>query len=112
LTIVGIKNFINSCLRELKIIFDIKEKAKLLNEWIMLYIDLCQVDNHARNPVQTPPPEVQHLLRPADTTQDQGASAPLPQLPEAVQDPLEGGVQLHQPVIPVPILPKHPPSQT
>ena len=97
---------------ELKMIFVITEKAELFNEWIILYSDLCQVDNHAGNPVQTPPPEVQHLLRTADTTHDQGASAPLPQLPEAVQDPPEGGVQLHQPVIPVPILPEHPPSQT
>ena len=112
LSIVGIKNFIKSCLRELKMIFVIKEKADLFNEWIILYSDLCQVGNHAGNPVQTPPPEVQHLLRTADTTHDQGASAPLPQLPEAVQDPPEGGVQLHQPVIPVPILPEHPPSQT
>ena len=63
LTIVGIKNFIKSCLRELKIIFDIKEKAELFDEWILFHGDLCQVDNHARNPVQTPTFIWAHLRR-------------------------------------------------
>ena len=112
LSIVGIKNFLKSCIKELKIIFDIKEKAELFNEWIMLYRDLCPVDNNAGNPVQTPPPAVQYLLGNADPTQPTGASAPPSQLPQAVQDPPEGGIQLHQPGIPVLLMPAHPPSQT
>ena len=113
LSIVGIKNFIKSCLRELKIIYDIKEKSDLFDEWIIVYSDLCQVGDHAGNPVQTPPPAaVQHLLGRAHSTQPQGASASPPQLPQAVQDPPEGRVQLHQPGIPVLILPVEPPSQT
>ena len=112
LSIVGIKNFLKSCIKELKIIFDIKEKAELFNEWIMLYRDLCPVDNNAGNPVQTPPPAVQHLLGNAEPTQPTGASPPPSQLPQAVQDPPEGAIQLHQPGIPVLLMPAHPPSQT
>ena len=53
LSIVGLKGFLKMCLRELKEIYDLKDKAFMFNKWINLYSDLCREED-ARNPLQAP----------------------------------------------------------
>ena len=42
LNMVGLKTYLKTCLKELKVIYEIKDQALIFNEWIMLYSDLCQ----------------------------------------------------------------------
>ena len=62
LNIVGLKNHLKMYLRDLKNIYEKKEKALKFNEWIPLYSDLCQVDQNAEHHVQAQPSPVRHLL--------------------------------------------------
>ena len=52
--IVGLKYHLKNCLCDLKNIYEKKEEAIKFYEWILLYNDLCQVDQHATHPIQTP----------------------------------------------------------
>ena len=45
LNLKGFSNFLKDCLNELKIMYEIKNKNSLFNEWVLLYSNLCQ-DNH------------------------------------------------------------------
>ena len=40
----GFRNFLKDCLKELKIIYELKDKISLFNEWLLLYSNLCQED--------------------------------------------------------------------
>ena len=92
LSIVGLKNHLKMFLRELKIIYEIKEKAIKFNDWIMLYSDLCQEEQNAGHPVQAQRPPVPDLLLQAASPPERERRAPPAQLPQAVQDLPERGV--------------------
>ena len=42
LSMVGLKTYLKVCIKELKVVYEIKDQALNFNEWIMLYSDLCQ----------------------------------------------------------------------
>ena len=45
LSLNGLKNALKVALNELKIIYELKEKNSLFNEWVILYLDLYQEDH-------------------------------------------------------------------
>ena len=54
LNIVGLKYHLKACLCDLKNIYEKKDEAIKFNDWILLYNDLCQVDQNAVQPFQAP----------------------------------------------------------
>ena len=84
--------YVKMWLKELKVVYEIKEQALKFNEWIMLYNDLCQEPQHAVHLVPPQAAPVRDLLLQAARPLPPGASVPPAQLLQAVQDPPEGGV--------------------
>ena len=80
LNIVGIKGYLKSCIGELEIIVQIKDKAEQFDEWIIVYNDLCSADPLPDHHVQARPANVQPLLLPPGHPRPQGAGVPPPQL--------------------------------
>ena len=78
LTILGLKNYLKMCIGELKVIYDVKNKANLFHEWIYLYSDLCQEVQDASDPLHTQPAGVLHLLVPPATPLQAALSVPPP----------------------------------
>ena len=90
LNIVGLRNHLKMYLRDLKNIFEKKERALKFNDWIPLYSDLCQVDQNAEHHVQAQTSPVRALLVHAAAPLHQDPRVPPAQLCQAVQGATEG----------------------
>ena len=76
LNIVGLKNHLKLYLRDLKNIYEKKEKASKFIAWIPLYSDLCQVDQNAEHDVQAQTAPVRAVLVHAAAPQHQDPRVP------------------------------------
>ena len=46
LDIKGLKNYLKDAIKELKIVYELKNKESLFSEWNNLYTNLCQEEDH------------------------------------------------------------------